>query len=373
MINQLPTKGEGRAPRSILMIGGTTIDWTSWTMEHNGIHEAGTISIDVPAHYSVWSWWTQQTEILIDVYAGFPKNPQNFGTSDLTQLMVARIDELKLNPATQTFHLAGRDLTSLLTDNKSDAKYPNMTASDIATAIALKYGLTPNVQKTKGMVGAFYKADHVNMQVQQTPWTLLTYLAQHEGLQCFVLGRTLYFGDFGTTISNQPYLIDYTAPTPSTPFGQSNAERLDFTHDLTLAGDIVVRVRSYHGYKNAAYSATAPDKSTARTLKRIERHSHVAQAVQHYDYIFPGKTQEECQKKADELLKELSRHELKLDAVLPGDVLIYPWTPIEVRGTGTIFDATYQAARIRRSFDTRGFKMDLHCKTVPAQETVTLS
>lgn len=373
MINTLPAAGDARYPRSILMIGDKSIDWTSWRIEHNGIHEAGTIDIDVPAQHGDWPWWTQQTEIVVDVHAGLVKDPQKYGLTDLTMLMTARIDELRLNPKTRAINLRGRDLTSLLTDNKSDAKYPNLTASAIATLLAQKAGLTPNVQATTEPVGSFYNADHVRMQCQQTPWTLLTYLAQHEGVQCFVLGRTLYFGKFSAALSNEPYLIQYSPPTVDAPYGASNAEELDFTHDLTLAGDVTVRVRSFHGYKNAAYSATAPDKSTARTLKHIQRGAQLAQAVQHYDYTFPGLTQEQCQKKADELLKSISKHELKVHATLPGDTLVYPWTPLTVRGTGTPFDTTYELARIQRTFDTRGFQMKVDGRTVPAQQTVTLS
>lgn len=371
MLNKIPTHGEGRAPRSILMLGSTRIDWTEWEMEHNGVHEAGTINIHVPVQYSDWPWWTQQTEIIIDVYAGFPKDPQNYGAADLTQLMTARIDEIRLDPATSKIVLAGRDLTSLLTDQKSDAKYPNMTSSAIATAIANQYGLTPNVQPTTELVGNFYTADHVRMHHQATPWTLLCYLAQHEGVQCFVLGRTLYFGEFGSALSNDPYLIEYNPPTIEAPYGSCNAARLELVRDLTIAQDISVRVRSYHGAKNAAYSATA--KAT-KAVKRAERNANIAQTLQQYDYTFPGLTQAQCQAKADQILKELSKHELKLNARLPGDELIYPWTPIQFQGSGTIFDTQYQAAHIRREFHTeRGFTMTLNCKSTPAQETVTLS
>lgn len=370
MINSISMQSEVRTPRSVLMVGDRAIDWTSWRIEHNGIHEAGTIDIDVPAQYSDWSWWAQQTEILVDVYAGTHVDPQNFSLSDLTLLMTARIDELRLNPATRTINLRGRDLTSLLTDNKSDAKYPNLTASAIATLLAQKVGLTPNVQATQGPVGAFYNADHVQMQRQQTPWTLLTYLAQHEGVQCFVLGRTLYFGEFSAQLSNEPYLIQFNPPTVDAPYGTSNAQELHFTHDLTLTHDITVRVRSFHGYKNAAYSATA---KPPKALKHIERGARLVQEIQHYDYTFPGLTQEQCQKKADELLKSISKHELKVHATLPGDVLVYPWTPVAVQGTGTPFDVTYEIARIQRTFDTRGFQMRVEGRTVPAEQTVTLS
>jgi hypothetical protein len=54
-------------------------------------------------------------------------------------------------------------------------------------------------------------------------------------------------------------------------------------------------------------------------------------------------------------------------------VQVFPWTPVTVAGTGTAFDTTYQISRISRSFDVRGFQMNLSCRTMPAQNTVKLA
>lgn len=371
-INTLPTTGTLAAPRSILMVGGTAIDWLSWSCEHNGIYEAGTIRIELPGDYTKWPWWTQQTEILVDVYVGFPKDPQNYSASDLTLLQTYRIDSIRLNAQTLGITLVGRDLTALLVDKKVDIKFQNQTASQIATYLAGQVGLTPNVQTTKDLVGTFFTQDHVNLHRQQPMWSILTYLAQHEGLQCFVLGRTLYFGAFGSALSSQPYLIQYTPPTSATPYPQSNATSLEFEHDLTLANDVSVKVMSYHGMKNAVYTSIA---TSDKTTKRIEKNADLAQSVQQYSFPFVGLTQAQCDAKAQELLEKISKHEMKMEATLPGDTLIYPWTPVVVQGTGTPFDTTYEAARIRRrcSADPPKFEVSVHGKTVTDAQTVTLT
>lgn len=371
-INTLPTAGALVAPRAILQVGSKVIEWSSWDGEHNGINEAGTIRIEVPGKFADWAWWTQQTEILVDVYVGFPKDPQNYSATDLTLLQTFRIDSLRLNAATLGITLSGRDLTSLLTDQKIDIKFQNQTASQIATFIAKKVGLTPNVQATTGLVGHFFTQDHVSLHRQQPMWSVLTYLAQHEGLQCFVLGRTLYFGAFGSALSSEPYLIQYDPPTTARPYPTSNATSLEFEHDLTLAQDVSVRVRSYHGAKNAVYTSIA---TASRTAKRVERDASLAQTLQQYDFTFTGLTQAQCDAKAQQLLDQISKHELKMSARLPGDTIIYPWTPVIVQGTGTPFDTTYEAARIRRRFqvDPPRFEVSVHGKTVTDAQTVTLS
>ncbi len=376
MINQIPRAGQSRHPRAILKVGDTEIKWTSWTIEHTGIYKAGTIGITVPAKFGEWPMWTQQTEIIVDVYAGFPNDPEVFSVKDLTLLMSARIDKLVLDPATQVITLSGRDLTSFFTDSKSDAKYQNMKSSDIILsmvdqiqAIHGDQSINAYVKATSKVVGTYYNTDHVNMKSEDSMWTLMTYLAQHEGLQCFVLGRTLYFGEFGGFVSNEPYGIEFQPPTLERPYPVANAERLKFEHDLTISGDITVTVRSYHGQKNAAYSATA---KAAGGMKVGMKGAKVAQTSQHYDYTYPNKTQDQCQKIADQILGDISKHELLMEATVPGDVLVYPWTPVAVTGTGTMFDTTYQISTISRRFDKNGFFMNLNCRTTPAQETVTL-
>ncbi|MGN6085783.1 hypothetical protein [Trinickia sp.] len=372
MLNTLPTAGTLAAPRSILMVGSKVIDWSDWFAGHNGVYEAGTLRVEIPAKFVDWAWWTQQTEILIDVYVGFPKDPRNYSASDLTLLQTYRVDSIRLNAMTQGITLSGRDLTGLLTDRKVDLKFQNQTASQVATYLAGLVGLTANVQATKDLVGHFFTLDHVSLHRQQSIWTILTYLAQHEGLQCFVLGRTLYFGAFNSALSSNPYLIQYEPPSSDRSYPRSNAIELEFEHDLTLANDVSVRVRSYHGMKNAVYTSIA---TASKTAKRIERNATLAQSTQQYDYTFAGLTQAQCDAKAQQLLEQISKHEFKMEARLPGDAIIYPWTPIEVRGTGTPYDTTYQAARVMRrcSVEPSRFETTVHGKTATQAQTVVLA
>lgn len=371
-VNTVPTASAARTPRAILLVGGTEIQWTSFEIQHNGIFEAGSLNVTMPVPFTDWPFWVQQTEIIVDVYVGFPSDPQNYSTSDLTLLMTARCDEIHLDPARSVVTLAGRDLTSLFIDNKADGTYQNMTSSQVVAKLAANFPQFTqlNITNTTGSIGNFLGQDHAQIQASTTMWKLMTYLAQHEGLQCFVLGRQLYFGNFGATVSDQPYTIKYQPPNDTNASPVINAVRMELMHDLTISGDVTVRVRSFHGQKNAAYSATS--KATRQT-KSIEKSLKTVQTAQHYDYVFPGLTQAQCQQKADQLLKQISLHEYKLETTLPGDVVTFPWTPIAVSGTGTDFDTTYNIARISRSFDVRGFTMNISARTAPSAQEVTLS
>ena len=367
MINTIQPHGSIDASRSILKIGSSVMDFTEWEASHSGIMEAGTFRATLPAPIAQWPWWAQQTEILVDVYAGTPKDPLNYSADDLTLIMTARCDQIDLDPQTQDINLCGRDMTSLLIDNKTTEKWPNLTSSEIAQKIAALWGFQSSIQTTTGIVGHFYTADHVKLAKADTYWNILTYLAQHEGFQCFVLGRTLYFGKFGAQSTLDPYVITLEA---NGNFVQSNASRLKFSRDLTLAQDLTVTVHSYHGYRGAAFTGSA---TATKTAKNIERDAELAQALQHYDYTIPGLTQPECALKAQQILAELTRHELKMSAGLPFDVTLFPWVPVQVTGSGTPWDATYTPQNVTRRFGKDRVSMRVEARTGIPQQTVTLA
>lgn len=371
MINTIPTSGQARLPRALLMAGDTPIKWTAFSIDHNGIYEAGTISVTVAAEQFDWAWWMGQTEIVIDVYVGFVANPDDVSSADLPLLMTARIDDIALEPATSTITLTGRDLTSLFIDNKVKGDYRNLTASQIVALLAAKFPiLSAEITPTTTFAGNYYAQDTSVVQHQNTMWTLMTYLAQQEGMQCFVLGRDLYFGKFGSTLSDAPYNIVYQAPNDEQDYPVINAERLKFSHDLTISGDVTVHVSSFHGAKNAAYHAKT---HSTRMSKLLANSANVVQTAQEYHFSFPGLTLAQCQDKANLLLAQISRHEYKLDATVPGDTVTFPWTPLNVSGTGTPFDTTYQIAHISRTFDRRGFLQTISARTSPGPQEVKLS
>jgi hypothetical protein len=367
---------QGRTPRCILINGDSAIAWTSWTLEHTGIYEAGKVHIVVPATYAKWPWWTQQTEVIIDFYVGFPSDPDHFTKADLTLLMSARIDSLSLDPATGTITLTGRDLTALFTDKKIDANFRNLTASQVIENMVAQFpALKPQVSPTTSKIGTYYDADKVQLHRQVSMWTLMTYLAQREGMQCFVLGKTLYFGKFnsaaiGSATSGAPYVIGFDPPTRDRPYPVANVTKLSFSHNLSIAGGVTVRVRSYHGAQNRVSTGFAPATMPKQV---VEKGAKPTQSKLSHDYIFPDLTDDQCQAKAKEILDQIGKHELKMDATAPGDLFLFPWTPVKVGGTGTLFDTTYSVVKISRSFDSRGYTMTMSCQTDPAAETVQLT
>lgn len=370
-INTIPAQDIVDPARAILRVGSQVLDFTEWECEHSGIMEAGTFRAEITAPPASWPWWAQQTEIVVDLFAGTPRDPAAYSADDLVPLMAVRCDMIELRPEFQQVSLRGRDLTSLLIDNKTTEKWPNLTSSEIAQQIAAKWGLQANIQATSTIVGRYYTQDHVVLAKADTYWNILTYLAQREagstpGFSVFVIGRTLYFGAFGAAASREPYLIQFNG---TGQVATANAMGITLARDLTLAQDISVTVRSYHGYRGAAFKATA---TATKTAKRMQRDAQLAQALQQYDYTIPGLTQPECALRAQELLKQLSGHELRMSARLPFDALLFPWVPVQLAGTGTPWDTTYAAQSVRRRMAKGRISMGVEARAGVPQQTVTL-
>lgn len=377
-INTPPASSQVRQPRALLALGDVLIDFESVTITHSGTFQAGSFQAIVRSapggNVGEWNWWLDQSVVTLDLYAGFPADPSNYGTADLTRMFTVRIDQIDLDVATNKLTLQGRDLTAILIDTKTSGQFQNQTSSQVAQSFATQAGLTANIQPTTAKIGTYYAQDHVRVMREQTQWALLTYLARKEGVQCFVLGRTLYFGQFAN-LKNQQYLITFNPATADQPYPTSSALKLEFIHDLTLARDIIVTVRSWNLKNKKGFTVTAKTTSgaslAAKNLTPVLPASSAA--AQAYAYTIPNLTPIAAQQKAQELLQEISKHELRMNAALPGDDLLYPWVQVQVQGTQTIFDTTFYPSDVTRTITPSSFVMSLRAKNHPTGTQVQIT
>jgi hypothetical protein len=91
-----------------------------------------------------------------------------------------------------------------------------------------------------------------------------------------------------------------------------------------------------------------------------------------YSYTIPGLTKQEALVKAQALLSEISKHEMRLEAHLPADNILTAQTLVTVQGTGTPFDQVYFPDSVIRSMDDGGYRMQLAAKNHSPETTVTL-
>lgn len=347
MKNSLPMVSAGRIPRGAVKVNGQACaGWVSWEADQNEFFAPDTFKAcfamaGLPAERNT-AWWASNGDIEIELFDGFPADPENFGPSDLTSRFLGVADEVAFNYDDMTLEVSGRDMTAPLVDHKSSEKYVNQTASEVATTLAGKYGLTPVVTATTTKVGKYYQIDHVDLKSDRTEWDLLTWLAREEQFVVFVTGRELHFQPRPQE-SQDPWVLRYTPASDSGP-ASWNAEGVKFSRTLTIARDVEVTVTSWNSKAKKAYTRKA-----TRT-----KGGGSAATVQKYSYRIAGLTPEQAQQRANQIRDEISRHEVKLAFDGPADDLLTMEDVIKAEGTGTDLDQVFYPQSITRSMTFDG-------------------
>jgi hypothetical protein len=215
MLNTLPVAASARAPRGIVQVNGRTVSgWIDFEVKNSTFFEADTFSVNfsenaLPKPQGFTSdvgyegtdglgaqfFSNISEDTFVELFAGFPADPNNPQLSELTSLIYGRIDDINYDPALGVLTLTGRDLTGALIDAKVAHNYLNKTAAFVATDVANSHALTPVTAQTKGLVGSLQPSgDYQLLQTTGSDWDLLTQIARRYGFICAVQGKTLFFG-----------------------------------------------------------------------------------------------------------------------------------------------------------------------------------
>lgn len=343
----------------------------------DGIELPGAISAEITAnnHYAADRYrlglhvtpqqaavWSDTPSALLDIQLALDIN-------DWTSLIQGEVDQLHLDPRTNLLSLHGRDLTSRLVESRTQETFANQTASDIATLLASRHFLTPDVTRTTTPVGAYWQLEHDHITLDSftrsiTEWDLLVTLAGHEDFEVWVTGTTLHFHPRQTTPAPRAIL----RPWPSAA-GPANLISLQLERALTLARDIEVTVKSWNSRQASAFT------QTARAIRQPGTGGSGAGAkapLQRYVFVVPNLTPDAALKLAQTRLAELSRHERVIQAEMPGDLTLAPRQPILLGGTNTCFDQPYWIDEITRRIDTHhGFTQHLRARNTSATSQAT--
>ncbi|KVW15386.1 hypothetical protein WK91_18285 [Burkholderia cepacia] len=350
---------------------GTRVPWIDWDVDQNTWHSASTFRMRLPISALSapidLNYILGTNPIQAQIFAGFPGNPDQYGTTDLQQLITGNVDQIQFDPVRRLVELSGRDYTSLLIDAKTFDRWTNQTASQIATTLAKRHGLTPKVTATTGAVGKIYEIDKIHDRHGSTEWELLTWLASIYDFVVYVQGMTLYFGPKPDPKTATPYALQWKNPDAltATTF-EGNVLSMSFSRTLTVGKGVVVQVHSFNHKQKAGFSVTYPTGKA----KGITPGTAKAPA-QVYSYIIANLTQQDAQARAMKIYNDIIRHELKMSAELPGDNILTPNTMVSVSGTQTPFDTMYYVESVSRrmSFDS-GYTMSVRGKNHSLDTTV---
>lgn len=355
-VNDVNELASVKQPRALIMVNSILIDSgiESATVTNNRYASADTFEVrfnakDLPGARNL-NWFTEELEILVNIYAGFPSNVDNFNERDLDLLIYGRTDRVSFDVETGVLTLSGRDLTSLLIDTKTSEHFANQKSSDIALMLAKKHSLTPVITATKKLTGAYYTQDHVEVTQEQSEWDLISYLAKKEEFKVFVKGNELHFEPIDSK-KEGVYLIDLSLEETI----RANAASLQFERELTVARGITVEVRSWNAKQKKGFSAVYPVG-----VKRIKAGQSVPQA-QAYKFTVGGLTPETAQQLAQQKFKEITAHEMSLTASMVADNILNCEMMLEVANSKTSFDQRYFIDEVSRSIGN-GYTMNIKAK-----------
>lgn len=377
MLNPFPADSAGRQPRAIVRVTSPAgnnpsavvnqqVDgWVSWEVTSNTYYEADTFRVSfalsaLPANRNA-GWFSTQTQIFVEIIAGFPTDPANPTTTEsgMSSLIYGRVDDVDLNPVAGTLTLTGRDLTAVFIDAKITSIYENQHVSDIVKLLATSHGLTPVVDGGDDIAGTLYKHSQVRMQADRSEWDLLTWLAREEGLVCYVSGTELHF-EPNPIENGKPYVLYWEPPSMTDGSPSSNAIDVTFSRALTISKGITVVVRSPSLTKKVPVIESYPTKAKAIQAGKAAPFG----GVQTYNYTLPpGRTAVQCQQYAEQQYRLIVAHEMKVNASLPGDNLVSTKVMLHVQGTRTAFDQDYFPVDIVRTMSrTEGYRMTVSAK-----------
>jgi len=346
-----------RQPRGVVKINGTPIwGWVSFDVTVNAYREADTFSVvfamkGLPPEHDV-AWFAEQTTMQIEIWAGFPLDPDHYTSDDLELLISGHVDDTSVNLVARTIEVTGRDLTSLFIDAKTAESFKNQTAAQVVQTLASRHGLSVDIKVSdaSSLQGAFYQIDHAIATQGQTEWDLLCSLAQFVGAIAYVRGMTLHFVDTPGDDNAQQFPVTWVNPDVAQTF-RANVANVKFARSLTAGKTVTVTVRSWNLQQGTSFSVSIPN-----TPGPSAHPGKAASPTQNYSRAFPNLTKEDATKRAQTIYNEIVKNEMRatidMPAANPSDFDITYRIPIT--GTGTVFDQTYFPHSIRRSMSMSG-------------------
>lgn len=327
-------------------------------------------------------WWGEQSSIEVSIRAAL----QPIGAGQGKILVSGPTDDISLSLRNDMLSLSGRDYTSRLIDtrlsdtflNVQNGKiFLNQTASQIVQTLVPEYW--PDMETsisvpTKTLIGTYAGLQNAIMFRNRSLWDVITWLAQNESsvdasgnpdpFVSYVIGKTLYFGPMSGSIGagGGIFAINWS--------GQSTAESLDLSRNLTLANDIRVTVQGWGPL--GRYQAVASGKHASAPSTVFPK------GYQHYVYTINGLTSQQASNRATSLALSLSQHELVARVEMPADFNLNPYGKVRLTNVAsnrktTVWDTDYWVNACTWRLDMHeGAVMSLWLKNHPTGQQVTL-
>lgn len=364
-----------RHPRALVLINGISALWEEIEITTTTFYNADNYHVQLPLNKQNpilnLNYWATTQNFTVQIYVGFPSNPENYSTSELDLIIQGDCDELEVDPLNARVMLSGRDLTSRFIDTKTTNKYPNQTSSQIAAILAQEHGLMTNITPTFTPVGSYYNSQNVLMSKVTTEWDLLCYLANQEDFFVYVKQNILYFNPKTYDLSNV-YTLQYQSPNNTNASPTFNGMRLGLFRSTTLSSDVSVTIKIPYNI-NTGKADFAKAGATHRTRSYLHNVPTPSGRIQKYSFVVPGLTKQQAQQKANQILQDITLHEVRLTASLPGNNILQKNGSVQLKGTNSSYDQLYFVEQIVRRINvSEGYIMEISAKNQSTDTEITI-
>ena len=183
-----------RFPQLRVLANGNQVSGAIEAQVHTNNHFSAdrfSVSIALSVDRGAAQFWSSTSDVFLEVQ-------MSVDGLIFKSLVQGAVDHVDLDMGQRLVRVEGRDLTAALIETRTQETFANQTSSEIASTLAKRHNLDAQVAPTSTPVGRYYQSEHDRITLNQfsratTEWDLLTFLAQQEGFDVFVSGRTLFF------------------------------------------------------------------------------------------------------------------------------------------------------------------------------------
>jgi phage protein D len=351
-------------PRVVVLINDKRVKVEGAEITTSTFYISDTYSIDLPILGQPKGidlpFFLSDQKFTCKIYAGFPKDWDNFTEKDLDLMIIGDSNEVEIDMFTNSVHITGRDLSSRLIDSKITKTFSNNTASQIAKIFADSNGLKTRITESSRILGSFYQTQQTIVSNNTTQWDLLCNAAQQINFVVFVENETLVFEPRPDNNSKNIYTLKFQPPSGDVYSAIYKGTALKVYKNSGLTGNISVKVRVPYSTKTGEYFSVKV--SSKNKVGQVG-----AAGTKKYVYSFPGLTREQANQRANQILRDLTIHGIRIETMIPGDNAIKKDTILKLTGTGTEADQVYFPDQIIRriGYSSGGYSMEISAKNKP--------
>lgn len=322
-----------RQPNAQVLLNGTPIEKMEATVTQSKTKQSDTFKATtalsiLPADLGLSFWASTDAvpaQVLISTGSGY------------TKLFDGMVDAVDIDLAAGTIQFSGRDKAADLIDKTSAEKFQNKTPDKIVKEIAGRHGIDVDADALSEKAGKIYQIDWNKITNRTSEWTVINHIADLHGMVAYITGGKLYFKPLNETLD--PFKITYRPPTANQP-ADGNFVRLKIRRNLILTKPVKVSVKSWNHKQKKVISS---DKEVGGSGTPLI-----------YNFNAPGLTQEQADKIAQKRLDENTSHENTLEIEVPGDPSMNARRSVELSGTNSGFDQSYEAQSVEHNVSADG-------------------